>query len=400
VASVEDNEKLVEEFHAWLAKHRSEHWATFARHLGVAERSSNSRAWEAELGASGWLGISWPADYGGRGLSQSAELRIVQELQAAGAPELFNVTGLELVGPALLRFGTDAQKQMFLPALLAGQIWCQGFSEPEAGSDLANLRTTARLDGDSFVINGQKVWSTNSPVAEYCILLARTDPEASLHRGITCFLVPMKLPGIEVRPIQQITGDADFSEIFFTDVLVTADAVLGDVNGGWRVATHLLTGERAMMFSLLSTVHNDLQNAIEAVRKNAATAFDNSLVSRAAQVAADELVVQWCNESIVEHVAAGQADERLEATMKVSWSELHQRIVQLAIDAYGIDGLLEAGDSQAPDGGHWLWALLHGRAETIYAGTSEIQRNIIGERILGLPREPRGATFGTGEEGR
>lgn len=380
-------EEALAEFRAWLGTQPPDRWATFRRHFPIEERSANSREWERELGAAGWLGVSWPTEYGGRGLSLTAALRVAQELGAAGAPEIFNITGLELVGPAVLRFGTEEQKRRILPDLLGGQIWCQGFSEPDAGSDLANIRTTARIEGDVFVVNGQKVWSTNSPAASGCILLARTDPDAPLHRGITCFLVPMDLPGVEVRPIDQVTGDADFSELFFSDVVIGADTVLGEVNGGWRVAAEVLGGERAKMFSILATVHEDMVEALEAV---AALPTDDPgaalLRQRAVAVGVEEMVVQWCNDSVVEHLAADRSDARLEATMKVAWSEVHQRIVQLGTDAHGLDGLLEATDPDAHDRGKWLYALLHGRAETIYAGTSEIQRNIIGERVLGLPR--------------
>jgi alkylation response protein AidB-like acyl-CoA dehydrogenase len=379
------------EFRSWLATQPADHWSTFQRHFPIAERSVNSREWERALGAAGWLGVSWPIEYGGRGLSLTAALRFAQELAAAGAPEIFNITGLELVGPAVLRFGTEEQKLQVLPALLAGQIWCQGFSEPDAGSDLANIRTMARPEGDTFVINGQKVWSTNSPAASGCILLARTDPDAPLHRGITCFLVPMDLPGVEVRPIAQVTGDSDFSELFFTDVVVGANMVLGEVNGGWRVASEVLVGERAKMFSILGTVHADMVEALAAVAALPMAAPGTVLLRhRAVDVAVEERVVQWCNDNVVENLAAERPDARLESTMKVAWSEVHQRIVQLGADTPGLDGLLEADDPDTRNRGKWLYALMHGRAETIYAGTSEIQRNIIAERVLGLPREPRG----------
>ena len=388
---LDGEDALIEEFRVWLDANKSDKWKTFARHLPISERSANSREWERTLGAAGWLAVSWPEAYGGRGMSLQAALRVAQELGHAGAPEIFNITGLELVGPALIRFGTEEQKQEYLPALLDGQIWCQGFSEPDAGSDLASIRTTVLPDGEGFIVNGQKVWSTNSPAADYCILLARTDPSVPLHGGITCFLVPMNLPGVDVRPISQITGDADFSELFFTDVHIGADTVLGEVNGGWTVASAVLVGERAKMFSILSTVHEDMVGALEAVAAVPdGTAGVTELRERAVAVAVEERVVQWCNDSVVEHLAQDDPDARLEATMKVAWSELHQRIVQLGVDAHGLRGLLEDGEPDSPERGRWLYALMHGRAETIYAGTSEIQRNIISERVLGPPREPRG----------
>lgn len=381
---------LVEEFRAWLQANRRDDWWRFERHRVEAhERAELSREWEATLGRAGWLGLTWPRKYGGRGMSMRGAALIARELAEAGAPELVNIVGLDLVGPAIVEHGTDEQRRRFLPAILDGQMWCQGFSEPDAGSDLASLRTEARWEDGRYRITGQKVWSSFASEADFCILLARTDPEAPKHRGISCFLVPMDREGIEVRPIRQMTGDPEFCEIFFDDCEVGPEALLGDENQGWKVAMSVLSNERTAIFSLLATVQRNVEDTVDLVREVSPAEGRAELEARAVQAVIGEQVIRWSSDRSTEALAAGQPADRLDATMKVSWSELHQRALQLAVDATGVKGLVERDDPAAIEDGRWLFNYLHSRSETIYAGTSEIQRNIIAERVLGLPREPR-----------
>jgi alkylation response protein AidB-like acyl-CoA dehydrogenase len=382
---------IVGELRTWLVQHGSADWSRFDRHrVSMEERAEASRAWERSLGRGGWLGLTWPVEHGGRGLSMHAAGLVVQELVAAGAPELFNQVGLDLVGPAILRYGTEEQKKRFLPALLEGEVWCQGFSEPDAGSDLASLRTAAVRDGNSYVITGQKVWSTFASQAAYCILLARTDPTVPKHRGISCFLLPMDTPGLTVRPIRDLTGDVEFFELFFDGCTLGEDTVLGALGQGWEIANAVLANERTAIFSLLGVVHRDTLDLVELTR--ARPRHDDGqpeLENRAVKLCIEEAVIQWSNERSTELAAAGLSEPRLKSVMKVSWSELHQEITRLAIEAGGLPTLLDKRDPDAVNEGRALFQLLRARAETIYAGTSEIQRNIIGERVLGLPREPR-----------
>jgi alkylation response protein AidB-like acyl-CoA dehydrogenase len=392
VLTTDTNEDgTVEEFRAWLMEHRSPAWRRFERHrVTMAERARASREWEVSLGRDGWLGLTWPPEHGGRGLSIRGAALIAKELAAAGAPELFNQVGLDLVGPAIVRYGRDDQKRRFLPALLQGEVWCQGFSEPDAGSDLASLRTRAESHDDGYTVTGQKIWSTFASEAAYCILLARTDPDVPKHRGISCFLLPMSTPGLTVRPIRDITGDAEFFELFLDDCRLGADALLGEPGQGWEIAMTVLSTERTAIFSLLGVVHRDAQDLVALIRSLPSDRPGAaSLQARAAALVIDETVVQWSNERATELLAAGRPEPRLDSVMKVSWSELHQEIAGTAIEAGGLATLVERGDPDAWDEGRWLHSLLRARAETIYAGTSQIQRNIIAERVLGLPKEAR-----------
>ncbi|MEX2558212.1 MAG: acyl-CoA dehydrogenase family protein [Actinomycetota bacterium] len=385
-----DEDALVEEFQTWLASNTRSEWRDIERHRPFDERARASRDWEAALGRAGWLGLTIPTEYGGRGMSMKGAALIAAKLAEAGAPELFNTVGLDTVAPALVRYGTEEQKRRFLPAILAGQLWCQGFSEPDSGSDLASLKTRAEWQEDRFIVNGQKVWSSFASVADYCILLARTDPEAPKHRGISCFLMPMSAPGLDVVPIRQITGDAEFFELFLKDCELTPEDLLGPPGAGWRITMDVLSHERNSMFTLLGTVHRDLEGLLDLIRSLPADAIGRAeLESRAVDAFVRETIVQWSNQRATECMAAGQPDVRLDSTMKLTWSELHQEMAKIAIAAVGPFGLVEAHDPSALDEGRWLFTYLHSRAETIYAGTSEIHRNIIAERVLGLPRDQR-----------
>jgi hypothetical protein len=314
--------------------------------------------------------------------------------------------GDTLVGPTILQWGTEEQKKEFLPKILRGEIsWCQGFSEPEAGSDLASLKTRAVLDGDEWVVNGQKVWTTQAQYADYVFLLARTDPDAPRHAGISYLLVPMRQPGIEVRPIVQPDGSAEFNEVFFSDARCPAGNVVGGVNNGWKVAMTTLGFERG---SSATTSHRrferELDQIMDAARANGKAA--DPLVRQRLAAAWSKVQIMRVNGLRTLTVALGGRDPgvaALGATNKMFWSEYHRDVMELAIDILGMDGQVltgSAGDEFVPGVGRRRGredypvsplqaSFFFSRSETIWGGTAEIQRNIVGERVLGLPKEPR-----------
>lgn len=383
------------EVRTWLRENLPAGW--FATDAG-------SRAeWNAKLYEAGWICASWPVEYGGRGLSVVESLVLAEEFAAAGAPLRADWFGDTLVGPTILEWGTEGQKQEFIPKILRGEItWCQGFSEPEAGSDLASLRTTAALDGDEWVINGQKIWTTRADAADYVFLLARTNQDAPRHRGISYLLVPMRQPGVEVRPIRQLDGAEDFSEVFFTDARAPRDSVVGGLHNGWKVAMTTLGFERGVS---ASTSHRrfakELDEIITLARDRGVTA-DPLIRQRLAE--------QWIRVQIIRHSGARilfdvlnsqHQAAALSAVNKLWWSETHRDTMDLAMDILGPDAELLTGDT-----GEETWipgyglrrgggdypastlqrAYLFSRSDTIGGGTSEIQRNLAAERVLKLPR--------------
>jgi alkylation response protein AidB-like acyl-CoA dehydrogenase len=341
-------------------------------------------AWERHLGAAGWTGAAWPPEQGGRGLTLAQQVVWNEEYARAQGPGRVGHIGEQLLGPTLIAFGTAEQQRRFLPPILRGdELWCQGYSEPGAGSDLAAISTRAARDGDEWVINGQKVWTSLAHWAHWCFVLARTDPSAPRHGGISYLLVPMRQPGIEIRPIVQLTGTSEFNEVFFTDARTAAGNVVGEVNGGWKVAMGTLALERGV-----STLGQQLQFANEfaeivATGRAKARWSDPLLRQRVANVWM-RLHLMRVNALRTLAGADGAVLPPAALISKLFWSTLHRDMGELAMDVVGPDGEVIASDG--------LTALqrlfLFSRADTIYAGTSEIQRNIIGERALGLPREP------------
>jgi alkylation response protein AidB-like acyl-CoA dehydrogenase len=287
-----------------------------------------------------------------------------------------------MAGPTIMAFGTERQKARYLPPLLsANEIWCQGFSEPEAGSDLAGVRTSARLEDGQFVVNGQKVWSSFAHLADWCILLTRSDPESTRHAGLTYLIVDMRAPGVDVRPLRQLTGESEFNEIFFTDVRVPAENILGEVGGGWQVAMTTLLHERG-------TLGFALQAALEVqVRKLIALARDRG----ADQLQRDRIAREWMEMQALRFTNSRSLSALLKTGMpgpegsisKLVWSEANQRVTKLALEILGPDAAL--GEENAPYGGYWQYQQLRSRGNTIEAGTSEVLRNIVAERVLGLP---------------
>ncbi|WP_237065388.1 acyl-CoA dehydrogenase family protein [Loktanella sp. M215] len=335
-------------------------------------------AWEQRLHAAGFGSLHWPREYGGQGLGITEHYLAMGELGAAMAPEGANNIGRELVGPILLARGSPDQKARFVPRIAAcTDIWCQGFSETEAGSDLANVRTRAKVDGDGWRISGQKVWTTNAQYADWCILLARTNPDAARHKGLTLFLVPMKSEGLQVRPIRQITGKQTFNEVFLDDVAVSDSQRLGPVDEGWAVAMGVLAFERGT-----TRLYRQARFAAELDRMIALLGqdADPALIGR---MHARLEVLRAHNLRIVSRVAAGHAIGAEASLQKVLWSELHIDMMRMAQDMAGPSFLA------SPDWTAFRQVYLKSQAETIYAGSTEVQLTIIADRILELPREPR-----------
>jgi alkylation response protein AidB-like acyl-CoA dehydrogenase len=357
-----------------------------------AERFALVKEWQRKLFDGGWAGLSWPREYGGQGAGVTQQLIYSEEYARAWAPDLISLgVGMGLVGPVLIARGTDWQRRRFLPKVLSGEeIWCQGFSEPGAGSDLAALRTRGELRGDQIAVTGQKIWTSFAQYADWCILVVRTDPAAARkHDGLTFLLLDMKSPGIEIRPLTEMTGEDWFNEVFFDDVRVPVANVVGEIGGGWDVVIETLSHERAT-----SAPYARLEVELEMLRLLAKRMPRGSGVAAADAEIRQKLarcftevhalrLLAWSNADTVEKTGRPGPQGSL---IKLAWSELDQRVKDLAAEILGPFALLQAGDPRAPDAGHWGYAQLWSRAATIYAGTSEVQRNIISERVLGLPR--------------
>jgi len=315
-----------------------------------------------------------------------------QELARVSAPPMANVIGLGMVGPTIIAFGTAAQKARFLPGILSSdEIWCQGFSEPNAGSDLAGLQSDGRLDGEHFVVNGQKVWTSYGWAADWCELVVRTDPTVAKHKGLTVMLVDMKSPGVEVRPLRQMTGESEFTEVFFRDVRVPVENVVGKVNQGWDVSIGTLMHERGTLGAGLQvTYQRNVERLIELSwtiqRGNRPAAEDPVIRQKLAQCYAEVQIMRANQMRAFSRISNTGVPGPEGSIQKIFWSELNQRLQQVAQELLGPYGQLEAADRHAIDHGAWSYGYLRARGNTIEAGTSEIQRNIIGHFVLGLPR--------------
>jgi alkylation response protein AidB-like acyl-CoA dehydrogenase len=341
------------------------------------------RAWSRTLHEAGYAGLTWPVEHGGRGLPPAFQAIASEEEARVGAPSHVGVIGLGMAGPTLIAHGSDEQRARFLPSILsAEEIWCQGFSEPEAGSDLSALRARARSTGDAFVLDGQKLWSSYAHIADRCLLLARSEPGSSGHTGLTMLLVDMRAPGVEVRPLRQLTGASEFNEIFFGGVEVPAEDVLGEVGDGWRVAMTTLLHERGTLgLALVARLEVQVRRLVELARDRGATALQR-----------DAIVREWIDLQAL-RVTAHRSLAALSRTgvpgpegsiLKLRWSETNQRVTALGLELLGPDAQLL--QPNAPYGGRWPIQQLRSRGNTIEAGTSEILRSIVAERVLGLPR--------------
>jgi len=347
------------------------------------------RAWQRTMHAAGWVGITWPREYGGRGAGLIERIIWDEEYAAARAPVLPGSMGLNLVGPTIIHWGTDEQRRHHLPAILSGEeIWCQGFSEPGAGSDLASLQTRAVDRGDHFVVNGQKVWTSGAHFAQWIILLARTNPDAPRHDGISCFLVPMSSPGITVRPLVLMTGHHHFNEVFFSDVVVPRDRLLGPPDGGWKVATTTLMYERHS-----SGARNPIGQVARLIAlarhlpREGRPAWEHAWIrQRLAQLAIDCEAMKFTRLRSLTRQLRGEPPGPEGSILKLTGSELGVRIADAAGELLGMDALVNEPTPAVPDAPRWFNRIVAARQYTISAGTSEIQRNIIGERVLGLPK--------------
>jgi alkylation response protein AidB-like acyl-CoA dehydrogenase len=377
-----------DEFRAWLKANVPPPWEGGG--VGAEDRDEYDaylRKWQRTLFEGGWAGISWPEKYGGRGATLMEQAIFQEELALANAPHLIGTIGLSLVGPTIIAMGTEHQKARHLAPILSGQeIWCQGFSEPNAGSDLAAVGTKAIRDGDAFVVNGQKTWTSFAHMADFCLLLVRTDFDAAKHKGITCLLVDMHTPGISVRPLRQMSGDSGFNEVFFSDVRVPVTQVLGQINQGWTTAMAALMNERANLGTGIQVLFKRNLNALIArshtVTRNGGPASADPVVRQKLAQAFLELEILRLNTNRALTSLSKTGIPGPEGSIqKIYWSEMNQRTQQIAQEILGPFGQLSDFDN-----GLWQYAYLRSRGNTIEAGTSEIQRNIIAERVLGLPK--------------
>jgi len=398
------------EIRTWLEENLPEGWFDEGFQMSDAERGAWLEQWTAKLFEGGWICATWPKEYGGKGLTTMQGVVLAEEFARAGAPMRGDFFGDTLVGPTILQWGTEEQKKQFIPGILSGTIaWCQGFSEPDAGSDLASLKTTAELDGDEWVINGQKIWTTQGFAADYGFVLCRTDKDAPKHKGISYLLVPMHQEGVEVRAIRQIDGSAEFAEVFFTDARCPEENVVGGLNNGWAVAMTTLGFERGTSATTgYRRFESELNGIIEIARRNGA-ADDPRVRQRLAACWSKVQIMRINGLRSLATVLSGTKDPAvaaLGATNKIFWSEYHQEVMKLAMDVLGLEGqtlLGEVGREESIPGygrravnpdypaNALQSSFFFSRSETIWGGTSQIQRNIVGERVLGLPKEPKAA---------
>ena len=333
------------------------------------------REWSRRLYDAGFVGLTWPEEYGGRGAPYSHQAIVLEEFARAGAPQHMGVIGLGMAGPTIMAHGTEEQKRRYLPRILsAEEIWCQGFSEPGAGSDLSSVRTRVEPRDGHFVVDGQKVWSSYAHLADFCILLGRSDPASERHAGLTYVIADMHAPGVEVRPLRQITGDSEFNEIFFTDARVPRENLLGEVGGGWQVAMTTLLHERGTLgFALTGTLEMQLGKLVALAKERGA---DDPLIrDRVAQEWIELQALKYTNYRALTTLVETGVPGPEGSVSKLHWSEQNQRLTKLALEILG-----------GEDDGYWGREQLRSRGNTIEAGTSEILRNIIAERVLGLPR--------------
>ena len=384
-------EKFRQEVRSWLDANLPEDLREGRdEELSQDERWQRHRAWHKKLYEGGWVGLWWPKEYGGRGASFIEQVIFNEELARSGAPAGVNMNGITLLGPTLMHWGTEEQKKRFLPKILpAEEIWCQGYSEPGSGSDLASLQTRAVEDGDYFVVNGQKVWTSQAQYSDWCFLLVRTDPNAPKHQGISYILVDMHNPGVTVRPLVQITGDAEFNEVFFEDVRVPKKNLVGELHRGWMVAITTLMYERAATggyFRFGKTLPQLVVLARQIEVNGRPAIEDTSVRQQLAQFAIEAEAIKYNELRRLTRQLKGQPPGPEGSFAKITTTELNLRIANFAMELLGPYSVLEKGSPLALDHARWSRRMLGARAGTIAAGTNEIQRGIIGERVLGLPK--------------
>jgi acyl-CoA dehydrogenase len=382
-----DDERFRRDVAGWLAEHVVGEYAELKGRGGPGDEDVGFDvrvAWEHALGKAGFIGLGWPVEFGGRGATLEQQVIWAEEYTRAQAPARVNHMGENLLAPTLIVYGTDEQQERFLPGILRGdERWCQGYSEPNAGSDLANVATRARLDGDEWVVTGQKVWTSLAHVSQWCFVVARTDPESSRHHGLSFLLVPMDQPGIEVRPIVQITGGGEFNEVFFDDARTEAGLIVGEVNNGWGVAMGLLGFERGVSTLAQQVGFERELNHVFALASAHGRAGDPVVRQRLADAWITLRVMRFHALRTLPMLEHGTVDPAT-AIHKLLWASFHRGLGELAVDVLGAKAIAsENGDDRLTR------LFLYSRADTIYGGSNQIQRNVIGEQALGLPKEPR-----------
>jgi alkylation response protein AidB-like acyl-CoA dehydrogenase len=385
-----EDEEFRQRARGWLEQNLAGEFAALRGEGGPGrehEHFERRLAWNRHLAASGWTCLSWPAEYGGQDATLAQQVIFHEEYARSGAPARVGHMGEELLGPTLLAFGTGAQKERFLrPIAEVRELWCQGYSEPGAGSDLAALSTAARLDGDEWVITGQKVWTSLAREADWCFLLARTEPGSSRSAGLSYLLVPMRQPGITVRPIRQLTGTSEFNEVFFDDARTPRDLVVGEPGDGWRVALATLAIERGVSTLGQQVGYQREFDALVALARQTGAAADPALRDRLGRA---WIGLQVMREQVLA-MLSGDADPAAggASVVKLLWSRWHRELGDLAMDVLGSASMLAGGPPYDLD--DWQRLYLFSRSDTIYGGSAEIQRGIIADRALGLPRQARG----------
>jgi len=398
-AHTPEDEAFRDELRAWLdvelpkflADWGGDEDAGAGREAGIARTQERRRDWQRRLDEGGWAAINWPKNWHGREATPVQNVIYSEEMARVRAPGIYNANGIWQIGPMIIAWGTEEQQQQWLPAILsADEHWCQGFSEPQAGSDLANLRTTAVRDGDEYVVNGQKIWISTAHLAKWGLFLLRTDPGAiergAKHEGITAFIIDMETPGIECRPIRDIVGDEMFNEVWFTDARIPVGHRLGDEGAGWQVAMGTLGRERVGTAGLAITMAADLRSMISTARSTNPDALEDPAIrERIARAYTDIEFTKLLNYRALTKIIKGQKNWPEVPLAKLQWSHLAQTLAELAVDLLGPSGLLARGGPDAVDGGNWTRLYSFQRYTSIGAGATEVQKNIIADRAL-LPR--------------
>jgi alkylation response protein AidB-like acyl-CoA dehydrogenase len=390
-----EQQSFRDEVRSWLSKNLPKDWSSKVQAASDVPREEAYdflRAWQRKMYEAGFVGLTWPKESGGRGLTFMEEMILQEEMALAKAPPVLNILAVGMAGPTINAYGTEEQKKRYPAKMLScEEIWCQGYSEPNSGSDLAALQTRAVKDGEYYVINGQKVWTSLAHIADWMMLLARTDPAAPKHKGITYFLLDMHAPGVTVKPLKQITGDAEFNEVYFDNVRIHESQILGGLNNGWAVGLTTLMYERlALGFGLQVRLRIALDGLVELARRSS----KNGVPATQDPVTRQKLAQMWIDTEVFKYTGARAITKLLKGEMpgpeastgKMMWVEGHQRLQELAMELEGPYAQLMKGSRWAVENGLWQYGFLRSRANSIEGGTTEIQKNIIGERVLGLPK--------------
>ncbi|MEE2683020.1 MAG: acyl-CoA dehydrogenase family protein [Actinomycetota bacterium] len=399
----EEAESFRNKVKKFLLKNLPDDWKGIGSLTSEHAYEFTNNVWRPLLAEAGFLAPSWPTEFGGGGLSELEQVILAEEFMRAGVPAggTNDAFSIQMVGNTILHWGTDEQKVSFLPKIISGEhVWCQGYSEPDAGSDLGGLGCAAVLDGDEWIINGQKIWTSAGQFANWIFVLCRTDKDAPKHKGISFMLCPIEQEGVELRPIKMLSGESDFNETFFTNARTAKENVVGEVNGGWAVAMTLLGYERGESAATMPIMFRHEVDKLFALAKNKDKNSDQAIRQRLSQCYIEVEIMRLLGMRTLTGFLNGRQPGPQESMFKLYWSEYHKRVTELSLDILGNEALVLEGanpsssfHSDSPgapnESGSWVGAFYNARSGTIYAGTSQIQRNILGEMVLGLPKEPR-----------